>query len=734
MHGKRGYRSAWLGGVLLAFVLTGHVLARPGDEAPPSLVVTVTTDEGTPLEGARVVVWNEDDVWYQDADAEGVARFRRLPDGGVAVQAMAEKRVAEERYPVTIQRDAPTRVEMALDPGIPFDGQVRTADDAPVEDATVTVLRGGTYGGFTQMFPGGATPYGRASTDAEGRFHVGGIPPDAVATVAVAAPGLGEARVAVRAVGDAVRPSPLVIVLQRGGSIEGVVHLPDGSPAAGARVLAIPADQPMFRENPYLVMSGADGTWIRATVGTADEEGRYALRGLALDAAVVVAAEAEGFARSVWSEAITPTAEHPSTTLDLPLRRPAGLDVTVTRKADGAPVPDAEVRLGDTLGGQAPTDTPSAGRYVFRGLGAGDQRLRVEAKGFLPDVRTVTVPEGGTLAVTVVLDAGVAIRGVLLDEAGRPVEGAGVDAERIDPEPGEGWHSLTAARDTTDAQGRFVLGGLRPGRYRVAAVKRNLGTATIRFTVPEGDTLPTSAYVWRRDPDGGASGGGEKIVDGVMRFVGFEGTEILDIRVDGYVRVIRTVDGAPGKDVDLGPVVLDPGLTIAGRVVDAAGGPVAAAEVSYEGYTSATTDEDGRFSLPHLPKGTVALDIDAEGFLPRSVEAWAGPTLTGKPAEAVTAVVYRGAVITGTLRDDDGKALAGEWIDLERPSKEAPDAWENEDSFETDEDGRFEMRVAPGPCRLTVRPPGEDAPRVLARLSPEEGSSRRLDLVLENAK
>jgi hypothetical protein len=77
------------------------------------------------------------------------------------------------------------------------------------------------------------------------------------------------------------------------------------------------------------------------------------------------------------------------------------------------------------------------------------------------EITRVLLP-GERALLDVVLESGLHVRGVVVDALGRPVEQAGVYV--TDPEQSGGGSSQ---RGTTDAEGRFDVGGLTPGTKRL---------------------------------------------------------------------------------------------------------------------------------------------------------------------------------------------------------------------------------------------------------------------------
>lgn len=731
----------------LAFAALLLAFPPPLRAEPEVALVVVVTDEasGAPLERARVVVWDEENLWSAVADAQGRARFERGPAGTVQVYAEAERHTAAERHDVELEPGA--EVRLALGPGVPFEGTVLGPDGKPLGPVLVQVEPGGTFEGYSEMRPGRA-PYARVTSDAGGRFRVLGIPPGAVGTVVVEVEGYETARVAVRAVGEAVRPAPLTIRLAKGCRVFGRVTQPDGSPAAGAEVYVVAADDEDLRTDPRLVRSSSRGGLVRALTAEADAEGRYAVPGLALGVAVVVSAQAEGFARSPWSEPLTPTAGLREVTADLALRRAATLTLTVATPEGGAPS-GLRVRLGRGMGAREPEEGSAPGTVRFVELEPGEHLLSIDSDEWLDLRQVVVVAEGAQVARSVTLDRGATVLGRVLDEAGKPLVGVRVEAECKEPSPADGgWREIPAARATTGADGGFSLSGLTPGRHVLVIFGRNLdlpapvevvapaqglvlrpirqARVTLRLAAPAGAPVPRRAFVWERDPSGTGHGGTRALdAEGRLTLEGLKGRTVLDLRVDGYVRVVREVDAQPGAELDLGTIPLEVGLTLKGRVLDRAGAPVEGASLSFVDATDAASDAAGAFSLPHLSAGEVELEVGAPGFLEASHRVRVAAD--GPP---VTLTLSRGARLTGVVRDGAGQPLAEHWFRVEHAAPERASGWKEVAHFDTDERGAFEVRVPEGAARIAFYRTRETAPVVLAELAPKEGEERVLTLTL----
>jgi hypothetical protein len=107
------------------------------------------------------------------------------------------------------------------------------------------------------------------------------------------------------------------------------------------------------------------------------------------------------------------------------------------------------------------------GRLEFNGMWPGEHGVRVAGDGYRQVHRRVVLVEGSVHEFEIVLEPGVAIAGVVHDENGKPLPAVRIEAVCKEPEPAGEQHEVPAASTTTDAEGRFVLGGLRRGRHEV---------------------------------------------------------------------------------------------------------------------------------------------------------------------------------------------------------------------------------------------------------------------------
>lgn len=137
----------------------------------------------------------------------------------------------------------------------------------------------------------------------------------------------------------------------------------------------------------------------------------------------------------------------------------------------GASVAGARVRIGGAGGALARTTTSDdQGRFTFHGLGTGPYAVRA-TKGRLasPILAEVTTQDeagagrdAGAAPPPLELAAGLGVEGSVVDDLGRPLAHAEVRAEASPDDP-------LADTAATKPDGRFQLGPLPPGRYRLVA-------------------------------------------------------------------------------------------------------------------------------------------------------------------------------------------------------------------------------------------------------------------------
>ncbi len=174
-------------------------------------------------------------------------------------------------------------------------------------------------------------------------------------------------------------------------------------------------------------------------------------------------------------------------------------------------------------------------------------------------------------------------------------------------------------------------------------------------------------------------------------------------------RFLTSGRGRPVLTADrITPVVVEPGCTVAGEVVDEAGRPAVGASVqareggSRQGRYSAFTDAEGRYRFGNVRAGRWDLLVEPEAGAPRVVAVVADPA---RPA-IQQVVVEAGGSVGGTVVDAAGQPVANEWvgwIELVDGSGRPQESSYLGRFTPTDADGRFRIDHLPaGAVRVTA--------------------------------
>ncbi len=428
----------------------------------------------------------------------------------------------------------------------------------------------------------------------------------------------------------------------------------------------------------------------RSAKTTTNGDGYYEFLGLPAGRGYGLRVEAAGF--KVAEQGPITVLAGQKTKVDfalIPLRtEDKGAIVGVVRADGGEGIAGAKVEI---LSGPSDgrTITAKGGRFVLRGLKGGVYALSVSALGFATKVvEGIEVVSGRGTEVRIVLqrvdgEGTGAIFGVVRNGEGAPIPGATV-AIVVGPSGGE---------TTTDADGKYVLANLAPGRYALKAsaegyvpqvqdglelrageekrVDFSLRRAEARFGVIEGQVTNREGT-----PIAGATVA--VVVGPTPRSVttNEEGRYRMAEMLPGEYKLQATKDGyLPGKrgGVLLAGRVLTLNFVlerqetrtgaIVGKVTDGEGQPIPGATVAIVEGKSTTTGDLGRYELGGVLIGTYTLKASKTGYLPavqRDV------VVTEGQVTEVNFVLRRDGGgggdlgrIFGKVRDGEGNPLAG---------------------------------------------------------------------------
>lgn len=430
----------------------------------------------------------------------------------------------------------------------------------------------------------------------------------------------------------------LKITLVHGAAIVGrVVRADTGEPMAGVEVFS---------------SSDAFGSPDRTRT---DAEGRFRIDGLA-PARYKPTARARGFF-GVAAAGFPLAAKETSGEVTIKMHPATVVTGKITLASTGAACPGGSVRLLGRSYMDAGTEARAdeAGDVELESVLPGSYDVEVTCPGHA-EGQAVNEPlevSGDATTASFVVRDELAIRGVVVSESGEPL--STVEVQLRDAQNEE-----TQIQDvSTDAEGRFVMRGMEPGKYRVATY--------------------------------GSFG----------RLSDFAEVEVSATSDPGEVRLVRRAT-----------------LKLAGRVVDERGKAVegASIEVSAEsGNASAVADEAGHFELADAPAGAVTLGVYSDQSVPlRVLSGESSPVLpVDHEVKLVVEAPPRGKV-SGRVTDAKGPREGVDvtvqcWPPGNREEDEV-DAWHFSSSATTDEEGRFTIEGVPrGSCTFDAATDGGES-------------------------
>ncbi len=412
-------------------------------------------------------------------EAGVVGETRTGPDGQWSLDAlpMGTFRFAAEHAlfapglsaPVTlVGQRPPAPVSIVLRAGAVLEGEVVERAGSPAPFARVQLRPAGP--GMDSSASHGAF------ADATGRFRITGLP---------------RVQFRVEARNDRASALPLDVDLEPGlanvrlrldveGTITGVVVDADGSPLAGAQVVAIPEDR-VERSALSTSRSGryasdlSDGHGRFRLMGLA--QGRYRLRGSLTHSSQASAFWlATGVVASVGEEDVRLTLQSPGT-----------LRGRVVRSDGTAPE-----RFSIALSMSPPVEMQGTqGTFVLAAVPPGQHVLTVVAQGLAPKtVEDISINAGDDKDLGVInLADGRRLTGIVRDGQGTPVAGASIIA---------GPHLLGSGsqpgpaplRGSSDSSGRFLLEGGGQEPLTVMAEHPDVGRSLPVVTTVEAQAAP----------------------------------------------------------------------------------------------------------------------------------------------------------------------------------------------------------------------------------------------------
>ncbi|MFL6198305.1 MAG: carboxypeptidase regulatory-like domain-containing protein [Thermoanaerobaculia bacterium] len=669
-----------------------------------------------PIPGA--LVWPSADLCaFVQTDAEGrfevTAPGRRRFDLEVLAPGYLLKRVLIAR-PQLVSRRTGTLV---LERAGRLRGKVMDPQGRPLAGAAVLAISQRALGG--RAFSSSDPVTDRVVTDDQGRFELRRVRPGQVYEIrASRAAAFPTAQLAT--VGDAAaQPRDLTLVLAPARAARGKVQDPAGKPVSGAEAAVRPALRPGFSDS-----SAAIGAPVQS-----DAKGVFSLPELPA-AEVELTVRRKGYAPVVLPALRIPPGTGPADLGVVTLRPGATLTGRVI-DPHGQAVPGGEVFLLDRPAGPNEMDralknrkpiaaVATDGCFSIEDLAQGvPVHVVVRAPGYLiAQVRAVRPPTEKPVVIRLETEA--VLLGRVVDEAGEPVPGARVDLDwqaflPEEPDRPVGEPILRSTR--ADGEGRFELRGLPAGTAQVGAsapafvplegVAVELPRAgELRLVLERGALLQGRVTTAAGEPVPavrvGVSGAAAATNDDGLYWL--EGAELGKQEViflhPSHGRVAKPFEIQPGVNVlDL---TFEPGVEVAGRVLDETGKPVPGAKVEISPeyrfdprQYQDVTGEDGRFRLSAVVAGKYRLQAGADGFA--ETERPGTLAVASEPVSNLEIVLDRGAVLSGSILGLPAEDLPQVEVEARGDSGVTLPAW-------TDGRGRYEVRsLAPGDWTVTAR-------------------------------
>jgi len=484
-------------------------------------------------------------------------------------------------------------------------GRVSAPDGAPVSTARIESWLAGEEPERNESVRPCRRGSGSATTDAEGRFRLDGLPPGWWSLRATAGGHRGETRERLHVLAGESRED-VEIVLTSGATVSGRVLTSAGEPAAGARVSAL------SEKGAVETVAGGDGAYRLAGVETGEhtveatlDEGRWASRNL--------------------------TVQPGDNRLDLKMDQGAPRrEIRGRVLGPAGPVAGAAVLAA----GSARTFSAADGSFLLAVEDNRDYEVWAEKEGFAAAKAGAAVHVAGAPVegVEIRLNRGGTISGRLLGLDREELARASVEIELMPP---------FLARAAVDSRGSYRVEDVPPGEWTVTARTGDRVVREPAVLPPDAsETAVDLAFAPSQEVSGWVSGpAGEPVAGAYLRFFApgamtgstyslsdgtfrlrlEDGTYRVAAHREGYLWTLRkeplAVGGSPvsGLEVHLEEAGVIRGLILGLAPGERAKAVWASTAAPNGGRREGQLDQEGGFVIPDVPAGDWTVTVAACG-------------------------------------------------------------------------------------------------------------------------
>lgn len=579
-----------------------------------ALAGIATGPDGKPLRGLTVLAGKQARA---TTDADGRYALAGLAEGETTVAVEGEEYVPKEgqELEVVVRPGATSEVNIALQKGLAIRGTVLEADGSPADGMMLFVIgpKGAERGGSRSR---------RIGLETDGGFRAAGLAPGSYDVTVLSAKSR-EQEVSVPDV--AAGTEDLFISLGAWRELSGKVVKADGAPVENARLLAQKSGggEVFFADRP----GDEDGP-------VTDAEGRFKIR-VREGAVYAITAVRKPLLPARVTVDLSSGKAAPGAPLAITLEEGCAVRGVVVKKADGSPVPGVGVSAASRAGrlrmsgrgaaGDDKVTTGADGGFALEGVPPGIADLVVlsaDEDAVTLGSRQVLVRRGAAAEARIELEEPGAVTGRVLDAEGKPLRECHVMlfSPGAPAQPGSA---------QTDADGAFAIRNVLPGEY-----------AAMAFAMTDEGDRPRQMTA-RVKVEAGRTA--DVVLGGKQQAGG--------MKIGGTF----TLNGAPAGP---GSITFMPP---SGSERDMQGMLAAMMGGAHE----AEIDGEGRFTVRNIPAGTYTFTarIGGGGDGERMPAMYGGEVAVSE-GQAALEIAMRGAVVSGTLKDPDGKPMAGGTIIL----------------------------------------------------------------------